>query len=387
MSKSLYEALGCKTRESQKKLAKKFKTTTKVLDYYDKNHILPSHDLLQIMEENIGVSKVFLMLSMGIYSSELIDAISKDAERLAIDLQEKPSKEGKLRNPDFCTDYGKLYNIDCLQLLKGLANSSVDLVFADPPFNLDKFYKSNINDNLHQNDYLKWCLKWIDECIRILKPGGSLLIWNLPKWNSKYANYLHERLTFKNWIAVDMKNGLPIANRLYPAHYSLLYFVKGEKANTFKPDRMPMETCPKCLGDLKDYGGYKNKMNPKGVNMTDVWYDIPPVRHSKYKRRIEANELSIKLLDRILEMTTEPNDVVFDPFGGSGTTFVVAEIKKRRWIGSELDPLDTIIERFTNIDEERKFLDDIRQNYNYLFPPIIKNLRKKRGLWTDESFN
>lgn len=90
-----------------------------------------------------------------------------------------------------------------------------------------------------------------------------------------------------------------------------------------------MEICPKCFTDLKDYGGYKDKMNPDGTNLTDVWYDIPPVRHSKYKKREGANELSIKLLDRIVEMASEEGDIVFDPFGGSGTTYAVAEIKKR----------------------------------------------------------
>ena len=89
-----------------------------------------------------------------------------------------------------------------------------------------------------------------------------------------------------------------------------------------------MQVCSSCFGDLKDYGGYKDKMNPNGINLTDVWYDIPPVRHAKYKKRNGANELSIKLLDRIIEMSTDEGDIVFDPFGGSGTTYVVSEIKK-----------------------------------------------------------
>jgi site-specific DNA-methyltransferase (adenine-specific) len=96
-------------------------------------------------------------------------------------------------------------------------------------------------------------------------------------------------------------------------HHSLLYYCKGEKPNAFHPDRLPMEICPKCLTDLKDYGGYKDKMNPDGINLTDVWYDIPPVRHSKYKKREGANELSIRLLDRIVEMASEAGDIVLIP--------------------------------------------------------------------------
>jgi len=146
-----------------------------------------------------------------------------------------------------------------------------------------------------------------------------------------------------------------------------------------------MLTCPKCFGDLKDYGGYKDKMNPSGVNLTDVWYDIPPVRHAKYKRRKNANELSIKLIDRVIELATNEGDTVLDPFGGSGTTYVIAEIKRRRWIGSEIGPVNEIVDRFKRIDEERNFIKDARSDLNALFSKKVKKQREKRNLWTCES--
>ena len=126
-------------------------------------------------------------------------------------------------------------------------------------------------------------------------------------------------------------------------------------------------------------------MNPEGVNMTDVWLDIPPVRHAKYKKRNGANELSIRLLDRIIELASDEGDIVFDPFGGSGTTYAVAEIKKRKWIGVELGPVDEIISRMKNIKEEAEFLKDIRKNYNCLFTDETLKLREQKGLWTCES--
>ena len=112
------------------------------------------------------------------------------------------------------------------------------------------------------------------ECIRVMKDGGSLFVWNLPKWNGILSGFLSDRLTFRHWIAVDIKYSLPIKGRFYPSHYSLLYYCKGEKSNTFRPDRLPMPVCPHCHGDLRDYGGYKHRMNPKGVNIPDVWTDI-----------------------------------------------------------------------------------------------------------------
>jgi site-specific DNA-methyltransferase (adenine-specific) len=146
-----------------------------------------------------------------------------------------------------------------------------------------------------------------------------------------------------------------------------------------------MEICPNCQTDLRDYGGYKDKMNPLGVNLSDIWYDIPPVRHSKYKKRKGANELSIKLLDRIIEMATNEGDIIFDPFGGSGTTYIVAELKKRKWIGTEIGPLDDITNRFLQIEEERDYLAKIRENLNSLFTKSNLKARVKLGLWTPES--
>jgi len=87
-------------------------------------------------------------------------------------------------------------------------------------------------------------------------------------------------------------------------------------------------------------------MNPNGVNLKDIWTDIPPVRHWKLKsKKRKANALSTKILDRAVEMTTVEGDVVLDPFGGSGTTYAVCEKKRRRWIGIELDFCDVIVDR------------------------------------------
>jgi site-specific DNA-methyltransferase (adenine-specific) len=122
-------------------------------------------------------------------------------------------------------------------------------------------------------------------------------------------------------------------------------------------------------------------MNPHGVNLADVWDDIPPVRHSKYKRR-EANELSLKLLDRVIAMASDPGSVVFDPFGGSGTTFVAAEVLQRRWVGIELHCKDAVA-RLRNMDEDRKCLGKIALEKNVLFRNDALRLRRKNGLKTD----
>lgn len=368
--------------------AKKTGIAVKRLQYYNDAHKMPSGTDIEIILKETGISEIQLMLMTGCLNQELKSLISENAEHISRILSPGRKKKKTLKNikPIFKTELGLLYQCDCLDLLRGIENDCIDLIFADPPFNLNKLYPSKINDNLKTDQYLSWCEDWAFECARILKPGGSMFIWNLPKWNSHMTGFLNSMLTFRHWISVDIKYSLPIKGRLYPSHYSLLYYCKGEKPTTFKPDRLPMGICPRCHGDLKDYGGYKDKMNPNGVNISDVWLDIPPVRHAKYKKRNGSNELSVKLLDRIIEMSSKEGDLVFDPFGGSGTTYAVSELKNRRWIGVEIGPFEGIIDRFNNLHEDRLNLERIRKDINCLIPEKHYQKRIEQGLWTPDSF-
>jgi site-specific DNA-methyltransferase (adenine-specific) len=275
------------------------------------------------------------------------------------------------------TSLGKAYETDCIQFLKTVEDETVDLAFADPPFNLGKKYSSGIDDGVASHEYISWCQQWLDEMARTLKPGGALFLWNLPKWNLPLGAYLNDRLTFRHWISVDIKYSLPITGRLYPSHYGLLYFIKGKRPAIFHPDRLPIPCCRHCGGEQPDYGGYKDKMNPKGVNLPDVWTDIPPVRHAKYKKRA-ANALALKLMDRIITMSSNPGSLVLDPFGGSGTTFVAAELTGRRWVGSELD-CSTIVERFDLLEADREHLTQIHSNKNVLFTRADLKRRRLNG--------
>jgi site-specific DNA-methyltransferase (adenine-specific) len=249
----------------------------------------------------------------------------------------------------YTSEWGTLFNGDCLQILPHIRDSSIDTVFADPPFNLAKNYGRKVNDDLPDREYVEWCKSWLAHCQRVIKPGGALFVYNLPKWNTILGSYLAgEDMLFRHWIAVSIKLSLPIPGRLYPSHYSLLYFTKG-KPKTFRRIRTPIQTCRHCSGEIRDYGGHRNAMNPNGVNLTDVWDDIPPVRHWKFKsRKRTTNQLSTKILDRVVQMSTCEGDTVLDPFGGSGTTFDVCERTKRYWIGIEKESCDVIIERLSS---------------------------------------
>jgi site-specific DNA-methyltransferase (adenine-specific) len=269
----------------------------------------------------------------------------------------EPFLNDKKKKPDFVTEMGALYHGDCLTILPAVKDETIDTIFADPPFNVGKKYGKKTNDRRPDDEYIEWCYRWLAECVRVLKPGGSLFSYNLPKWNILIGAFLMgQGLNFRHWIAIEISACLPIGGRLHPSHYGLLYFTKG-KPNTFHRIRTPIITCRHCGKEIKDYGGHRGAMNPNGVTLKDVWTDIPPVRHWKFKSKSRrANALSTKILDRVVEMSTIPGDMVLDPFGGSGTTFAVCEKRHRHWLGMEIDFAPEVIGRLES--------DEIKAHWN-----------------------
>lgn len=262
--------------------------------------------------------------------------------------QSKPFENARMKlAPAFSTTLGAVYNSDCLDLLEAIKDESIDTVFADPPFNLSKDYgNGKEKDNLDRDEYLKWCYRWMGECTRVLKPGGSIFIYNLPQWSFHLAAHLEQRrMTFRHWIAVSMKGTFPRGRKLYPAHYALLYFSKGNP-KTFNRVRLPIPTCRHCKKDVKDYGGHRKYLNPLGINLTDFWEDTAPARHQKFKARWHVNELKPVIPARCIAISTIEGDIVLDPFGGGGSTFEAAQNLNRHWIGTEIVDCELIRERF-----------------------------------------
>ncbi len=227
---------------------------------------------------------------------------------------------------------------DCIEEMKKIPENSVDMVFADPPFNLKKKY-NHYEDKKEINDYLTWCYKWLDEMIRILKPSGSLFVHNIPRWLTYYAGYLNKIAYFRHWIAWEAAS-VPLGKTLLPNHYGILFYTKSIKDFKFFDIRAPHKKCRVCGEYLKDYGGKKAQMHPFGYLLSDVWTDIHRIRH-KNRRDEHPCQLPIPLLERLILMTTDEGDIVLDPFIGTGTTAIAAKRIGRLYIGIDIDPLYT----------------------------------------------
>ncbi len=288
---------------------------------------------------------------------------------------EKDAQTGSLRyyDPVVETPYGKLFNCDCNTFAEQVHEGVVDTVFVDPPFNVGKDYgfcgeEKKIDDSMKEDAYNRWVESWLRECVRMLKPGGTLFYYNISRWTIPHGAFLMYSLgmSLRHAITVNINGQMPVPGRLMQQGYSLLYLVKGERPSTFHPIRTPVKYCRnrncKVKGNLKvneqgqpdpegklrrpvvwhttrkDYGGYRQRYEQQhGIMLSDVWEDITAVRHDKFKIR-DANQLSTKILERCIQISTHPGDVVVDLFGGAGTTFAVAERLGRRWLGSELSP-------------------------------------------------
>lgn len=277
-----------------------------------------------------------------------------------------------MQKPYLTTMNGVLFDADCLEILRGMRSGSVDTVFADPPFNLGKDYRNGFDDSKSSTEYLEWSRQWIECCCRILAPGGAFFLYATPELAVQFAPMMGEHLEFRHWIALTMKGTYPRGNKLYPAHYALLYYTKG-KPRIFNKVRLPIPTCRHCGKEIKDYGGHRNKMNPEGVNLMDFWEDTSPNRHRKFKVRPGVNELKLVIPERAILISTNPGDLVFDPFGGGGSTFQAAEQLGRCWMGTELHDAEHIRTRFSELfplslknppsfDIESMFLNETEQD-------------------------
>lgn len=223
---------------------------------------------------------------------------------------------------------------DCLTLLRDIPDNSVDVTFADPPFNLKKKYNST-KDSLALQEYLDWCEQWIGEMVRVTKPTGSIFLHNIPKWLTYYTAVLNKVAHFKHWISWDAPTS-PMGKSLQPSHYGILFYAKDAKQNKFYEIRYPHKRCRKCGYLQKDYGGKKGLLHPFGPLLSDVWTDIHRVKHNKY-RDDHPCQLPIHLLERVILMSTDEGDLVLDPFSGTGTTALAAKRLGRNFIGLELD--------------------------------------------------
>lgn len=245
-----------------------------------------------------------------------------------------------------------LFNEDCIEALSRLPENSINFCFADPPYNLRKQY-DRWDDALESIQYFEWCDRWLAALYRVLKPGCTLAVLNIPHWAVRHYQYLASKMQFQAWIVWEALS-FPV-RMIMPAHYTILCFSKGE---------------PRCLPGLaireKELSkvSYLNpldelyclrascvaKRRNSNINdrkeLSDLWHDIHRLKHNSH-RVDHPCQLPPLLMRRLFALFTEPNEIILDCFNGAGTSTLVAHQMQRRFIGIEIS------QQYHNIALER----------------------------------
>ncbi|TWT94834.1 DNA adenine methyltransferase YhdJ [Botrimarina colliarenosi] len=264
----------------------------------------------------------------------------------------RPTSDSAIRNPQSAISVDAIHRGDCLELLRQLPDESIDLAFADPPYNIG-FKYDEYQDNHADDVYLGWCERWITELHRVVKPTGAFWLAIGDEYAAELKVAAKEiGFTARNWVVWYYTFGQNCRRKFNRSHAHLFHFVKDEERHTFNAAD-PSLRIPSARALV--YGD--RRANPTGRLPDDTWILRPqdlreddaafhPQDDTWYLSRVAGTfkerqgfhgcQMPEQLLGRIVRASSNEGEVVLDPFAGSGTTLAVAKKLGRRWLGFEL---------------------------------------------------
>nr|WP_113757890.1 site-specific DNA-methyltransferase [Brevibacillus laterosporus] len=238
---------------------------------------------------------------------------------------------------------GKLYCGDSIEWLKSLESESVDLVFADPPYNIKKADWDTFES---QEVYIEWSLQWIREASRVLKKTGSLYICGFSEILADLKHPSSKYFKGCRWLVWHYKNKANLGKDWGRSHESILHFRKS-KSFTMNQDLIRIPYGAHTLkypshpqAETSQYGNSKPKddwtPHPYGAKSKDV-IEVPTTCNGMNESTPHPTQKPEELIRKFILASSKRNDIVLDPFSGSGTTVVVAEQLGRKWLGCDAD--------------------------------------------------
>lgn len=274
----------------------------------------------------------------------------------------------------FNTNLGKLYNMDAVEYMRTVPSNSVHLIFADPPYNIKKAEWDTFES---QKAYVEWSMEWIREAHRILTPDGSLFICGFSeiladlKWASSSL--------FKGckWLVWYYRNKGNLGKDWGRSHESILHLRKGTSFILNMDEvRIPYNTHTtkypnRTQGTSSQFANGKAKKqewtpNPLGAKAKDV-FEIPTISNGAWEKMDHPTQKPVELMRKIILGASKPDSLIYDPFGGSGSTYAVAEAYGREWIGTELSAeyctlISARLQDAEHIERIRSRKDEIASN-------------------------
>ena len=231
----------------------------------------------------------------------------------------------------------KIFFGDAIKVLENqIADNSIDLIFADPPYNIGKSFNGYKEKWSSDAEYLKWCYKWLDLCIKKLKPNGSFYVMTATQFMPFFDIYLQNKINILSRIVWFYDSSGVQAKKYYGSLYEpILFCVKDTENYTFNANDILVEAKTGAKRKLIDY-----RKNPPQVYNSEkipgnVW-EFPRVRYRMEEYENHPTQKPIALLERIIKASSNENDLVLDPFSGTFTTSFVAKQLNRKSIGIEL---------------------------------------------------
>jgi len=226
---------------------------------------------------------------------------------------------------------------DALRVLTSeIPDASVPLIFADPPYNIGKRFANFVDRWPSEQDYLRWTEEWLALCIRKLTPDGSLYVMASTQCMPFIDIYLRTRVHILSRIAWHYDSSGVQAKRHFGSLYEpILHCVRDPKRYTFNADDILVEARTGATRKLIDYRKPKPEMYNSAKVPGNVWV-FPRVRYRMPEYEEHPSQKPEALLERIVRASSNPGDVVLDPFAGTFTTCAVAQRLGRHTVGIEL---------------------------------------------------
>ena len=225
---------------------------------------------------------------------------------------------------------------DALLVLETLEDGSIDLIFADPPYNIGKNFAGNPDKWDSDQHYLEWCYKWLNLCIQKLKWNGSFYVMTSTQFMPFFDLFLRDKVHVLSRIVWHYDSSGVQAKNYYGSMYEpILFCVKDKNHYTFNAEDILVEAKTGAKRKLIDYR--KNPPQPYSTKKVpgNVW-EFPRVRFRMSEYENHPTQKPVALLDRIIRASSNVGDLVLDPFSGSFTTSFVAKQLGRKSIGIEL---------------------------------------------------
>lgn len=240
------------------------------------------------------------------------------------------------------TQLGKLYQGDCIPWLRSLPSGSANLFFVDPPYNIKKAEWDSFES---QQRYVDWCMEWISEAHRILSDTGTMYIMGFPEILAHIKVAASPLFAGCKWLVWYYRNKANLGKDWGRSHESILHFRKSKNFtlnidairipynnHTLKYPEHPQAVTSQ-YGNGKEYTW---KPHPLGAKPRDV-IEMPTLCNSTKEKTVHPTQKPVELVRKFVLASSNEGDWVVDPFGGSGTTYIVCERYNRRWLGCELD--------------------------------------------------